>query len=266
MTDNDLRQVLLDAVPPLTIPPDRLEVIGARVRRQRLRFAGVSTTAAVALVAAAAVTFAMLPRAGSSATAGPVALQAGAPKSSTSAPATARTQEAARLSGELKQLMGAALPNAQFLKDSTFDTTSYDSKTGYPVVNPLVFGDEGDHFSAGARIKDSAGVGSIQVLVGHKDSTFGDSRTCPDATATKDIKFTCEVQHGPDGAVIIVSTTTRGKWQAYQVQYIRSDGNSVVVRVSNAFNTSDVATRHTPPLTRGQVVALAGTPALATRS
>lgn len=260
MTDQDLRRVILDAVPPLTIPPDRIQVVGRRVWRQRLGYASASVAAGVLVLAVAAASLALLP--GSAHSRG---LTAGATptrsvvSSPSSTPATERTQEAARLTAELKQLMAAALPDAQFLPDSTFDSTP-----AYVVGPPLVFADHGDHFSAGAIIKDSAGTGSIQVLTGKKDSIFGDSRKCFGGPNPKDIKFTCATQPGPDGAIIIASTTIRGKWLAYQVLYIRADGNSVIVRISNAANESDVASRHTPPLTKSQTIALASTPELAT--
>ncbi|HKD98904.1 MAG TPA: hypothetical protein VKB69_15110 [Micromonosporaceae bacterium] len=256
MTDQDIRQVILDAVPPLPAPPDRIEAIGRRVRRQRLGYAGMSVAGVVA-VAVAAATFALLP--GGSGHAPSVRTQSPLSVPNGATATTARQQEAARLTAELKRVMADALPDAQFRADSTFDGTP-----AYVVGPALVFADHGDHFSAGAIIRDSAGTGSVQVLSGRKDSIFGSIRGCPRGLDPKDIKFSCDTQPGPDGAVIVESTTTRGTWKAYQVLYIRADGNSVIVRVSNASNESDEATRATPPLTKDQTLALASDPALAT--
>lgn len=254
MTDQDLRRTILDAVPPLAAPPDRMGDIGRRVRRRRLGRAGMSA-AGVLAIAVAAASLTLLPGHGSR-TAG------GAPKLSVPTSVTtltARQREAARLTAELKQLMAAALPDAEFLPDSTFDSTP-----AYVVGPALVFADHGDHFSAGAIIKDSAGTGSVQVLSGRKDSIFGDILKCPSGVNPGDITFTCTDQPEPDGAVLIASTTTRGRWKAYQVLYVRADGNSVIVRISNASNESDKATRSAPPLTKAQTITLAGTPELAT--
>jgi hypothetical protein len=50
MTDQDLRRVILDAVPPLTAPPDRIQAVGSRVRSQQRRGAAASAAAGVAVM------------------------------------------------------------------------------------------------------------------------------------------------------------------------------------------------------------------------
>ncbi|MEU7825148.1 hypothetical protein [Catellatospora sp. NPDC049133] len=54
MTEQDLRRIVLDAVPPLPPPPDRLASVLHRARRQRARHASVTAAFAVTLAAATA--------------------------------------------------------------------------------------------------------------------------------------------------------------------------------------------------------------------
>lgn len=54
MTEQDLRRIVLDAVPPLPPPPDRLASVLRRARVQRVRHASVTAACAVTLVAATA--------------------------------------------------------------------------------------------------------------------------------------------------------------------------------------------------------------------
>ncbi|MFC7242224.1 hypothetical protein ACFQO7_06995 [Catellatospora aurea] len=54
MTEQDLRRIVLDAVPPLPPPPDRLASVLRRARRQRARHASVAAAFAVTLAAATA--------------------------------------------------------------------------------------------------------------------------------------------------------------------------------------------------------------------
>ncbi|WP_155374808.1 hypothetical protein [Catellatospora vulcania] len=53
MTEQDIRRIVLDAVPPLPPPPDRLAAVLRRARQQRVRRASVTAAFAVTLVAAA---------------------------------------------------------------------------------------------------------------------------------------------------------------------------------------------------------------------
>ncbi len=54
MNEPDLRRVVLDAIPPLAAPADRMQSLGRRVRRQRMRFMATAGAASVTLLAAAA--------------------------------------------------------------------------------------------------------------------------------------------------------------------------------------------------------------------
>lgn len=58
MTEQDIRRIVLDAVPPLPAPPDRLAAVVRRARKQRLQAVSVTAALGVTLLAAVAGTLA----------------------------------------------------------------------------------------------------------------------------------------------------------------------------------------------------------------
>lgn len=77
---NELKELLLDAVPPLTEPPDRLASVRGRATRRRLRHAGTAAVATVAAVTALGTVLTVLSPA-------PSADRVGGPAAQSSGPA-----------------------------------------------------------------------------------------------------------------------------------------------------------------------------------
>jgi hypothetical protein len=242
--------------PPSTVDVDA--VIARQRRRVRYQRAGAVVSVGAMTAAAALGVAALLPRPGAPAQVGATGRPTGpsASASSTgSAPGSARKQEAARLTGELQQIMTRTLPTARFVPTSV---------GGSPPTAALEFADKGDHFAAAAAVNDSSGTGGLYVSVGKEDTEFRHDRACSQVPPPADVRIDCAVRPGPDGAIVMVLSATMGSFKRYLVEIIRPDGNSVSVEVSNGAGDPYVAQRPTPPLSQEQTVTLAEEPALAT--
>jgi hypothetical protein len=251
MTINqDLLDVEMGTPPPSTVDVDA--VIARQRRWSRLRQAGLIGGVSVMTLAVALV-LTTLRGSGDPNLAPP---GAGSPPTATLSP---REQEAARLSEVLRELLTAALPDAEFL-DPTPDPFAEK-----PPEQALVFVDQGTHFLAGARIRDAEGIGTISVAVGREDTQFRSERACSTDPAPQDMNVNCEVVPGPEGPTETISNSSKyDGYKFHAAELIRADDNAVHVIIMNRSSDQPDVFRPTPHLTLEQTIALARAPELAT--
>lgn len=239
-----------------TAPPSTVDV-NAIVSRQRklvrVQRAGVAVAAGV--VAAALVTgVGILQQAGGVRSPDVTALPSPSASPSPSPTQDPRAAEAARLTGELRPLLAALLPNAGYKPFPQDDG---------PAGDALVFVDRGGYFIATAEVRDTKGPGGLKVLTGDLSSVYGTPECPAPDEVPLDVKISCDMVPGPDGATVMRLTMTRGKFMRHLIFVHRPDGKSVAVEVMNG-TKNFVSTRPNPPLTRDQAISLATRPTLAT--
>jgi hypothetical protein len=263
MTDLDeLRRVILDSVPPLRPPADRIEAVGRRVRGQRARLAVTGAAVGVVLVAAGAMVVTTLAR-------GPAAtgrLPVGAAPS-----ASAPTRSPGGLAGENQATAQARLRAA--VVTAVHAAAPGAAINGPITVQYLVSGPAGDKLYA-------YNIGLLLTVNGHQGSLVvelllpqHDFRNTCAYRAAGPAERSCQDLTGPNGEKIMSIPVTGdgssgGKHNhALVVGVARDDGSVVTVTCDNAtklgqpdasgygFNTTGY-TGDQPPLTIDQATAL----------
>lgn len=255
-TNRDLIDDEIGTPPPSTVDVDA--VMARQRRRVRVQRVGLVISAG-AMTVAIVVVLSVLPHSGNAPrlTAGAAPTASAKASPAKTAPTDPRTAEAERLTTELKQIMTATLPGAQFLANPS-----------EPGSQPLVFVSKGQYFFATATIKDSAGSGTINVTVGNDDVAMGGKLNCPTGPPPRDVAhLTCDVKPAAGAASMMSLSDSIGThhYERHLVTVLRSDGNSVSVDVSNGVTDPDYAAkRPTPSLNAAQTSTVALDPALAT--
>ncbi len=272
MTDQDtLRRALLDAVPPLKPPADRLDAIRRRVRRQRLMQATAVAAASVTAVGAAAGLFAVL---------GPGPDATGHTSLGAPPPSTVSASQDRRPGGvpdenpdaamaRLKAAIVTALPATAPDATVTGTVTAQHADTG---TGPnRIFG-----YNLGLLFSANHRHGSLIISI--ELPRAGDDITCATQAAGPALA-SCRDLTGPHGEKIVSipatgdGTSNGQRDRAVLVRVARTDGTVVTVAGDNAtslrasdpagygFNTT-AYTGKLPPLTIEQVTALALDPTL----
>jgi hypothetical protein len=264
MTDQDLRRVILDAVPPLPSPPDRIQSIARRVRRERRRVVVVSVAAGAAVVVGSVAAFGMAAAPGRPPLAIPSPTPSFSPTPDVSPSASVggvRTETAAsmvRIKAAVDASLHRAAPGTTITKR-------------FPVQYMNSAGDIG--YNVGQLITTKGRRGYVIVTIQLRSST--EPVTCATEVAP-DRQPQCEDKTGPHGEHIVsLPFTGDGPGnRTHVVRLKRTDGTIVTVECGNAtkmdvpigtshdgttdfgINTSS-HTGKNPPLTIEQVTALA---------
>jgi hypothetical protein len=272
MTRNqDLLDDEMGTPPPSTVDIDTLMARQRRRGRYRMVAIPACVAAATATVVLTVVTLAGYPDRATTAVGSssrPMPATSG-PTAPPTLPLTQRQREAVRLSQAVQHLMSTALPGAQFQPMPLSDFVStHPTEAPVTPTRALEFVDEGDFFLASAEIKDSTGVATITVSVGQEATQFRHDRACPKGPDPRDVRVQCQVVRGADGALVeeLGTTSKYTPYKAWLVTVLRSDGNAVIIFVTNETGGGgpDDAFRSGLPLSLSQTRSLAASPDLAT--
>jgi hypothetical protein len=275
MTDQDLRRVILDAVPPLTAPPDRIQAVGSRVRSQQRRDAAVSAAAGVTVVVLSVGVFGTFktapvttPAPAFSEPATQSTPASSAPKSIKDGPPTEPPENAkARLKPAAETALRQGVPGVTVT-------------SRFPVQHMDTAGSFG--YNIGQLVTANGRRGAVVITIqlpGSRDAITCANQVAPGLVAK------CHDLTGPNGERIVSlpatgDGSTNGKHnRAMVVRVERTDGSILTVVCDNATKmdvplgtqmgettdfgiTTTSYTGKLPPLTIQQVTALALEPAL----
>jgi hypothetical protein len=225
MTDQDLRQVVLGAIPPLPSPPDRIQSIARRVRRERRRIVVVSVAAGTTIVVGSIAAFGMAsPSAvapAATASASPFLSPSPQPTSSPSTvvggpPAEGPKQGKIRLKAAVEASVHRIVPGAAITQRFPVQYTNA-SGIGYNV---------GQLITANGRRGDL--VVTIELT-----QSFGEI-TCA-AQVAPGRQSRCKDRTGPHGEHIVsLPSTGDGPGNRTNlVRVLRTDGSIVTVECGN---------------------------------
>ncbi|WP_157545170.1 hypothetical protein [Hamadaea tsunoensis] len=267
MTEHEIRRVLVDVVPELPAPADRLAAVGRRVRRRRVRTAAGTTTAGVAAIAVLAGVFLTVdggrmapvqpPLASSAA---PRVVVPSASRATTGHPSEPEIDATPRLRAAYAAAIRAAAPSVQFRGELVFQHTDTGGDAGYAMV----------------RLVRAAGrQGTVWITI--ETPTGPQPNTCAEQAAPG---AGCRDEVGPHGEKVVVLAATgdgsdHGRHdRATVVRVQRLDKSFVTVTADNATRIDSPSSETSfgietsaytgglPPLTVEQVKAIALDPAL----